>query len=158
VLDETDGRSQVRILEDELKRYQVSPFVLLYGILTSDPAAQRLLNEAHQRYRKEQELLLSAIHGLGMHTARDPFGRSHQQGRALPTSWLGQQRQNVSLTSHPGRSPRSHLPHTAQSPALSANGYAGFAHRPTPSLDRNHTYPASFRLIYWSPHSRRVIL
>ena len=61
---------------------------------------QRLLNEAHQRYRKEQELLLGAIHNLGMHTARDPFGRSsHQQGRALPMSWLGQQRQNVSLTS-----------------------------------------------------------
>jgi len=59
--------------------------------------AQRLLNEAHQRYRKEQELLLGAIHSLGMHTVRDPFGRSHhQQGRALSTSWLGQQRQNVS--------------------------------------------------------------
>ena len=61
---------------------------------------QRLLNEAHQRYRKEQELLLGAIHSLGMHTARDPFGRSsRQQGRVLPMSWLGQQRQNVSLTS-----------------------------------------------------------
>ncbi|KAI0306709.1 HOOK protein-domain-containing protein [Multifurca ochricompacta] len=79
VLDETDSRSQVRILEDEVKRYQ------------------RLLGEAHQRYRKEQELLLSAIHTIGMHTARDPFGRSYQQTRALPTSWLGQQRQNVSL-------------------------------------------------------------
>jgi len=75
-LDETDSRSQVRILDDEVKRYQ------------------RLLSEAHQRYRKEQELLLSAIHSLGMHTARDPFQRSHQQGRAMPTSWLGQQRQN----------------------------------------------------------------
>jgi len=77
-LDETDSRSRVRILEDEVKRYQ------------------RLLSEAHQRYRKEQELLLSAIHSLGMQTARDPFQRSHQQGRAIPTSWLGQQRQNRS--------------------------------------------------------------
>ncbi|KAN0124012.1 HOOK domain containing protein [Russula decolorans] len=83
VLDETDIRSQVRILEDELKRHK------------------RLLNEAHQRYRKEQELLLGAIHSLGMHTARDPFGRSsRQQGRALPMSWLGQQRQNLSPLLH----------------------------------------------------------
>ncbi|KAI9509946.1 HOOK-domain-containing protein [Russula earlei] len=78
VPDDTDSRTQIRILQDEVKRYQ------------------RLLNEAHQRYGREQELLLSAIHGLGMHAARDPFGRSRQQGRALPTSWLGQQRQNLS--------------------------------------------------------------
>jgi len=82
VLDETDGRSQVRILEDEVKRYK------------------RLLSEAHQRYGKEQELLLSAIHSLGMRIARDPFGRSHQLGRAVPTSWLGQQRQNLSPLLH----------------------------------------------------------
>jgi len=83
ILDESDVRSQVRILEDELKRHK------------------RLLNEAHQRYRKEQELLLSAIHSLGMYTARNPFGRpSHQQGRALPMSWLGQQRQNLNPLLH----------------------------------------------------------
>ena len=116
VLDETDIRSQVRILEDELKRHKVSvsykhtyiPFCVRYLTL---PCQQRLLNEAHQRYRKEQELLLGAIHSLGMHTARDPFGRSsRQQGRALPTSWLGQQRQNVSLTSqHPGHADKLFL-------------------------------------------------
>ncbi|KAF8275193.1 HOOK-domain-containing protein [Lactarius quietus] len=74
-LEETDSRTQVRILEDE-----------------------RLLSEAHHRYRREQELLLSAVHNLGMYTARDPFGRSHQQSRVSPTSWLGQQRQNVRIT------------------------------------------------------------
>jgi len=81
-LEETDSRTQVRILEDEVKRYQ------------------RLLSEAHHRYRREQELLLSAVHSLGMHTARDPFGRSHQQSRVSPTSWLGQQRQNLSPLLH----------------------------------------------------------
>ncbi|KAH9180390.1 HOOK-domain-containing protein [Lactarius sanguifluus] len=55
-LEETDSRTQVRILEDE-----------------------RLLSEAHHRYRREQELLLGAVHGLGMHTARDPFGRQQRQ-------------------------------------------------------------------------------
>ncbi|KAI9446612.1 HOOK-domain-containing protein [Lactarius indigo] len=76
-LEETDSRTQVRILEDE-----------------------RLLSEAHHRYRREQELLLGAVHGLGMHTARDPFGRSHQPSRTSPTSWLGQQRQNLSPLLH----------------------------------------------------------
>ncbi|KAH9001427.1 HOOK-domain-containing protein [Lactarius akahatsu] len=79
-LEETDSRTRVRILEDEVKRQQ------------------RLLSEAHHRYRREQELMLGAVHGLGMHTARDPFGRSHQQSRASPTSWLGQQRQNFLKT------------------------------------------------------------
>jgi hypothetical protein len=56
-------------------------------------------------HRNEQELLLGKIHSRGMHTARDPFGRSsRQQGRASPMSWLGQQRQDVSLASQrPGR-------------------------------------------------------
>lgn len=81
-LEETDSRTRVRILEDEVKRYQ------------------RLLSEAHHRYRREQELLLSTIHTLGMHTARDPFGRFHQQSRVSPTSWLGQQRQNLSPLLH----------------------------------------------------------
>ncbi|KAA1478772.1 HOOK-domain-containing protein [Dentipellis sp. KUC8613] len=60
---------------------------------------KRLLIEAHQRYRKEQELMLSAIHTMGMGNVRDQLGHAQQQGRAQPTSWLGQQRKTVSLRS-----------------------------------------------------------
>ncbi|KAI0273860.1 HOOK-domain-containing protein [Gloeopeniophorella convolvens] len=68
----------LRILTDELSRYRASSPVDVDSSL------------------KEQELLLSALHIQGMRSARDPLGRLHQQRRATPTSWLGQQRQNVS--------------------------------------------------------------
>ncbi|TFY66829.1 hypothetical protein EVG20_g4265 [Dentipellis fragilis] len=59
---------------------------------------KRLLTEAHQRYRKEQELMLSAIHTMGMRNVRDQLGHAQQQGRAQPTSWLGQQRKTLGPT------------------------------------------------------------
>ena len=58
---------------------------------------QRLLSDATQRYRREQTLMLGAIHNMGMRTARDQLGSAKQQSRPEPTSWLKQQRQNVSL-------------------------------------------------------------
>ncbi|KAI0048241.1 HOOK-domain-containing protein [Auriscalpium vulgare] len=71
-------RVQSKILEEELQR------------------CKRLLREAQLRYGREQELLLGALHTLGMRLAREPIGfPGKQQGRALPTSWLGQQRQNL---------------------------------------------------------------
>ncbi|ETW85647.1 hypothetical protein HETIRDRAFT_379686 [Heterobasidion irregulare TC 32-1] len=76
--DEAEGsiRSKVKILEEEVAR------------------TKRLLKEANIRYRKEQELLLGAVHNLGMRAARDHLGHPQQQGRLGPTSWLGQQRRN----------------------------------------------------------------
>lgn len=47
------------------------------------------------RYRREQSLMLSTMHNMGMKTARDHLGSLQQQPRAVPTSWLGQQRKNV---------------------------------------------------------------
>ena len=55
------------------------------------------MNESTKRYRREQELMLSAIHSMGMRTARDHLGTAQQQNRPGPTSWLGQQRKNVGL-------------------------------------------------------------
>lgn len=62
------------------------------------------MSESRRRYRREQELMLSAIHSLGMRTARDHLGvAQQQQNRPGPTSWLGQQRKNVSSASLSGR-------------------------------------------------------
>ncbi|EJF62459.1 HOOK-domain-containing protein [Dichomitus squalens LYAD-421 SS1] len=76
---ETSYRSQIRILEDDLARQK------------------RLLSEATNRYRREQALMLGAIHNMGMHTTRDQLGYAKQQSQPGPTSWLKQQRQNVGL-------------------------------------------------------------
>ncbi|TFK46031.1 hypothetical protein OE88DRAFT_1066831 [Heliocybe sulcata] len=54
--------------------------------------------DSTKRYRREQELMLSAIHSLGMKTARDYLGNSSQNTRPGPTSWLGQQRKNMGTT------------------------------------------------------------
>ena len=62
---------------------------------------QRLLSDATNRYRREQVLILSVIHNSGMHTARDQLGYAKQQSQPGPTSWLKQQRQNVSTLLHP---------------------------------------------------------
>lgn len=59
-------------------------------------ALKRLLSDATNRYRREQVLMLSVIHNSGMHTARDQLGYAKQQSQPRPTSWLKQQRQNVS--------------------------------------------------------------
>ena len=40
--------------------------------------------------------MLSVIHNSGMYTARDQLGYAKQQSQPGPTSWLKQQRQNVS--------------------------------------------------------------
>ncbi|KAI0646785.1 HOOK-domain-containing protein [Trametes meyenii] len=74
---ENSYRSQIKILEEDVAR-QI-----------------RLRTEATNRYRREQTLMLSIIHSQGMRTARDQLG-SAKQSRPEPTSWLKQQRQNVS--------------------------------------------------------------
>ncbi|KAI0721491.1 HOOK-domain-containing protein [Cerioporus squamosus] len=74
---ENSFRSQIKILEEDLARQK------------------RLLIDATNRYRREQALMLSVIHGMGMHTAREQLGYAKQQSRPEPTSWLKQQRQNL---------------------------------------------------------------
>jgi hypothetical protein len=56
------------------------------------------MTEAEQRYRKEQELMLSHLHVFGMKLAKQHLGAPDKGGRsgaAGPSSWLGQQRRNV---------------------------------------------------------------
>ncbi|KAI0713274.1 HOOK-domain-containing protein [Earliella scabrosa] len=74
---ENSYRSQIKILEEDNARQK------------------RLLVEATNRYRREQVLMLSVLHGMGMHTAREQLGYAKQQTRPEPTSWLKQQRQNL---------------------------------------------------------------
>ncbi|KAI0811036.1 HOOK-domain-containing protein [Irpex lacteus] len=76
--DEAEGvsRSQVKILEDEIAR------------------KERLMSDMTKRYQREQALMLSIIHGYGMSLVRNQLGK--QGSRPDPSSWLGQQRKNVS--------------------------------------------------------------
>ena len=53
------------------------------------------MTEMTKRYQREQALMLSIIHSHGMDVARNHLAK-HQQHRSGPTSWLGQQRRNVS--------------------------------------------------------------
>lgn len=55
------------------------------------------MSDMAKRYQREQALMLSIIHGYGMDIARNHLGKQMQQSRAVPTSWLGQQRRNVSM-------------------------------------------------------------
>ncbi|OSD02786.1 HOOK-domain-containing protein [Trametes coccinea BRFM310] len=75
---ENSYRSQIKILEEDIARQK------------------RLMADAVNRYRREQTLMLSVIHGMGMKLARDQLGSGgKQQSRPQPTSWLKQQRQNL---------------------------------------------------------------
>ncbi|KAL7283162.1 hypothetical protein ACG7TL_002588 [Trametes sanguinea] len=75
---ENSYRSQIKILEEDIARQK------------------RLMADAVNRYRREQTLMLSVIHGMGMKLARDQLGSGgKQQSRPQPTSWLKQQRQNT---------------------------------------------------------------
>ncbi|EMD38684.1 hypothetical protein CERSUDRAFT_123230 [Gelatoporia subvermispora B] len=77
--EEAEGsyRSQLKIMEEDLVRQK------------------RLMSDMTTRYRREQTLMLSVIHTMGMKTARDHLGSSQSQSRPNPTSWLGQQRKNL---------------------------------------------------------------
>ncbi|EGN96139.1 hypothetical protein SERLA73DRAFT_185718 [Serpula lacrymans var. lacrymans S7.3] len=77
---EASFRSQIKVLEEEVVRQK------------------RLHAESTQRYRREYELVLSALHRLGMERLRNPMGAPASHARAAPTSWLGQQRKNLGPT------------------------------------------------------------
>ncbi|KAJ7043316.1 HOOK protein-domain-containing protein [Mycena alexandri] len=73
---EASFRSQIRILEEEVTRQK------------------RLMTESTKRYRREQELMLGAVHAMGMRTARIHLGVPQQQ----PSSWMSVQRKTLSHT------------------------------------------------------------
>ncbi|KAJ7702433.1 HOOK protein-domain-containing protein [Mycena rosella] len=72
---ETSFRSQIKILEEEVAR------------------GKRLLSDSTKRYRREQELMLGAVHAMGMRTARNHLGVPQQ-----PSSWMSVQRKTLSHT------------------------------------------------------------
>jgi hypothetical protein len=49
------------------------------------------------RYRKEQEIMLSAFHNRGMQDLRTHLGGQQPKTRPEATSWLAQQRKLVSF-------------------------------------------------------------
>ncbi|GLB35178.1 putative HOOK protein [Lyophyllum shimeji] len=73
---EASFRSQIKVLEEDLARQK------------------RLMAESTKRYRREQELMLGAIHNLGMRTSRAHLGTQTRD----PSSWLGIQRKAASHT------------------------------------------------------------
>lgn len=76
---ETSFRSQIKVLEEEVTRQK------------------RLTQESTLRYRREQELMLSAVHSMGMRTARQHLSQQ-RVSRPTPSSWLGGQRKMASHT------------------------------------------------------------
>ncbi|EIW85348.1 HOOK-domain-containing protein [Coniophora puteana RWD-64-598 SS2] len=94
-----------QLLKTQDKLYKEAQAKLASGILTdiSELGAggaqtkeeverlKRVINEMTQRYAREQELMLSAIHSISMPRLRDGSLGS----RAGPTAWLGQQRKNL---------------------------------------------------------------
>ncbi|KIM31999.1 hypothetical protein M408DRAFT_64288 [Serendipita vermifera MAFF 305830] len=80
---EESFRSQIKILEEEVARLK------------------RLASEAEQRYRREQEAMLGHLHSYGMKVTRQHLASQQKGGTsgaaAGPSSWLGQQRRNVSV-------------------------------------------------------------
>ncbi|KAG5637856.1 hypothetical protein H0H81_002895 [Sphagnurus paluster] len=70
---EASFRSQIKVLEEEVARQK------------------RLMAESTMRYRREQELMLGAIHNIGMRTARGHLGAQPRD----PSSWLGINRKMV---------------------------------------------------------------
>ncbi|KAJ7074380.1 HOOK protein-domain-containing protein [Mycena amicta] len=53
---------------------------------------KRLMSDSIKRYRREQEVMLGAVHAMGMRTMRGHIGAAQQQ----PSSWLGTQRKTLS--------------------------------------------------------------
>ncbi|KAK7023834.1 HOOK protein-domain-containing protein [Favolaschia claudopus] len=72
---EASFRSQIRILEEDVSRQK------------------RLMSDSMKRYKREQELMLGAIHALGMRTARNHLNVPQQ-----PSSWMSVQRKTLSHT------------------------------------------------------------
>ncbi|KIL69547.1 hypothetical protein M378DRAFT_69226 [Amanita muscaria Koide BX008] len=79
VFDEGEGsfRAQVKTLESDVARYKTA------------------LAEKDRRYRREHELLLSAIHTQGMRTMRQHVVSQAQYPRTDSSSWLNTQRKMV---------------------------------------------------------------
>jgi hypothetical protein len=73
-------------------RGKVSDFTVLFHALANGIILQRLMSESLKRYKREQELMMGALHAVGMRTARNHLGVPQQQ----PSSWLGGQRKIVS--------------------------------------------------------------
>ncbi|KAE9407030.1 HOOK-domain-containing protein [Gymnopus androsaceus JB14] len=76
MFEEAEGsmRSQIKILEDDLDRQKT------------------LGTETHKRYLREQELMLSVIHSMGMNTVRGHLGQ-----RPNKSAWLTSQRTSSRL-------------------------------------------------------------
>ncbi|KAK0210396.1 HOOK-domain-containing protein [Desarmillaria ectypa] len=70
---EASFRSQIKILEEDLTRQK------------------HLMQEMTRRYRREQDLMMSSLHAMGMKTARSHLA-APQRSRPESTSWLSNQR------------------------------------------------------------------
>lgn len=94
-LDEAEQslRSQVTTLTEELARQKVLFLrsVLLLDLALIHLAPQSNNAEVEARYRREQQLMLSAWHELGMHRMRESVA-SAGASSGQPKAWLPQQR------------------------------------------------------------------
>ncbi|KAK0197497.1 HOOK-domain-containing protein [Armillaria mellea] len=75
---EASFRSQIKILEEDLARQK------------------HLMQDMTRRYRREQDLMMSSLHAMGMKTARSHLA-APQKSRPESTSWLSNQRAQVRI-------------------------------------------------------------
>ncbi|KAI5124070.1 hypothetical protein M0805_003897 [Coniferiporia weirii] len=80
--DDIEGipKAQLKILEDDLERYK----------------PQKTIEDMQVRYDREQRLMLGLVQRLGEQRAMEHLAMQGQQQKFGPTSWLGQQRRNLS--------------------------------------------------------------
>lgn len=91
---ESTYKSQIKILEEDYARLQVSHTVYFHDIEHSPIEwLQRIVADMKKRYEREFVLMSSVVHAAGMINARNHLG--NQQARLAPTAWLPQQRRNV---------------------------------------------------------------
>lgn len=88
-------RSQISTLTEELARQKVCQLLLTLRCLCSSLRTRQSNNaDVEARYRREQQLMLSAWHELGMRSMREGVAAAGASGArgGQPSSWLAQQR------------------------------------------------------------------
>jgi hypothetical protein len=92
---ETSFKSEITGLKNDVERLKVIRLELGEFNRTNF-LLQREKMDIHRRYRREQEIMLSAFHNRSMLDLRSHLGGQQPQARPESKSWLAQQRKMVS--------------------------------------------------------------
>lgn len=96
---ESMPRVQLKAIEEENERLKVRKLGVNSVIYSR--SFQKAIQEMQVRYDREQRLMLSYVHNIGEQRAREHLASQNIQQKFGPTSWLAQQRRDVSIFSIP---------------------------------------------------------